>query len=59
MRASGAGLLATRKVVPAGLVHGHALRDQLVPAEQAVDQLAGVAVLLEAGRVAAATGGRA
>ena len=43
----------------ARLVHRHALGRQLVPAEQSVHQLAGIAVLLEARSHRSATGGPA
>ena len=49
----GLGLARLAEGRLARLVHGHALGDQLVPAEQAVDELAGLAVLLEAARVRA------
>ena len=48
------GFAGEPEVGVAGLVHGHALRHQLVPAEHAVDQLAGVSVLLESAGVVAA-----
>src|SRR5438445_4026627 len=36
----------------AGLIHGHAFRDELVPAEQTVDEFARLAIILKAARLA-------
>ena len=37
----------------ARLIHRHAFRDELVPAEQAVNEFAGLAIALKAARLAA------
>jgi hypothetical protein len=41
------------------LIHRHAFRDEFVPAEQTVDELAHLTIVLKAADVAAATDGRA
>ena len=43
----------------AGLIEGHAFRDELVPAEQAMNEFARLAVVLKAGWRHCATDGRA
>ncbi len=50
----GRRLAGKAKVAGAGLIHGHAFGGEFVPAENAVDAFAGVAVLLEAGGIVAA-----
>ena len=49
----GLGLGGDAKRGAARLIHRHAFRNQLVPPEQAMDALAGVGVLPEAGVVGA------